>query len=382
MKPRILHISFDYAEENIGKSTVVVRDLINETSKFADVDIISLKRVINPFRSSIINNKPNFINYSQFGLPYGIFLKSNMRRISNNLFKLQKRWWENYNSNDFIHAHKLTFEGFVGFFLAQRLNAKLIISLRQTDFYVLKYRKDLVRFSAEILKSAHRIFYIAPYMLERLEQIFGKKFFQEIIKPKLTYLPNCFDVDNFKFNPGKRDNKFLSIFWMEKKAVKRKNIKGLFNAIKLLNDPDFHLDLIGYGSFRPTIEKWIKELGIEKNVRLLGFIKNEEVSNYLANAKAFLLPSFSETFGVAYAESLLCGTPILYSKGTGFDGIFDDVGVSVNPHSVKEIALGIKNLDANNEIYRKNITELHKKNAFNIFRKESVSEIYKQVINK
>lgn len=39
---------------------------------------------------------------------------------------------------------------------------------------------------------------------------------------------------------------------------------------------------------------------------------------YLQNAKAFLMLSKSETFGVAYAESLLCGTPIMYSEGTSF----------------------------------------------------------------
>lgn len=59
---KILHISFDYAESNLGVSTVVIADLINETAKFADVEIISLKRTVNPFKEQIKwNNEKKII---------------------------------------------------------------------------------------------------------------------------------------------------------------------------------------------------------------------------------------------------------------------------------------------------------------------------------
>ena len=162
----------------------------------------------------------------------------------------------------------------------------------------------------------------------------------------------------------------------EKTCRQRKNMLRLFKAIKLINDENLRLDIIGSGVFEDTVKKWVKDLGIENNVKFLGYIKNENISSYLNSAKAFLMPSKSETFGMAYAEALLCGTPILYSKGTGFDGIFEDVGVGVDPYSVNSISDGIKNLIENNQFYRDTIKRLNDEGAFKIFSKKNVRDIY------
>ena len=66
--------------------------------------------------------------------------------------------------------------------------------------------------------------------------------------------------------------------------------------------------------------------------------------NIMPRLRAFVMPSFSETFGMVYAEALLNGTPILYSKDTGFDGLFDNVGVVVDPHSLVSIGEGLRKI--------------------------------------
>lgn len=38
----------------------------------------------------------------------------------------------------------------------------------------------------------------------------------------------------------------------------------------------------------------------------------------------FVMPSKPETFGLVYVEALSQGLPILYAKGEGFDGYFDE----------------------------------------------------------
>ena len=375
-RPNILHLTFDYAENNVGKSTVVVRDLIRESSKFTDTKVISLRRNINPFKEKLEIISENFISYKHFGLPYGIGIKTNMYRIGRPLKKILSM----DNNFDFVHAHKLTYEGFIGYYIANKMNKKLLISIRQTDFFVLKYRKDLIDLSKKILLYSSIIFYIAPYMLNRIKNIFGEEFYK-LIENKFFFLPNSLDFDKFHFYSGPRDKHYLSAFWMEKKSVKRKNVRGLFEAVKLLNDPDFRLKIIGYGSYENELKSWIKELSIGNNIKFLGFVDNKEISQYISKSMGFLLPSFSETFGVVYAEALLCGTPILYSKNTGFDGIFENVGVSVNPHSVQDIASGIKTINEKNEDFIKSIKELYSSNKFDIFKKESVALNYYKVIN-
>jgi len=64
---------------------------------------------------------------------------------------------------------------------------------------------------------------------------------------------------------------------------------------------------------------------------------------------------------MVYAESLLNGTPILYSKGVlGFDGVFSGVGSAVDPWSVESIREGIREVLIKNENYRSNIRNLQK----------------------
>jgi len=378
---QILHITFDYADSNVGNSTIVVKDLIDVTKKFARVKIISLRRITNPAKEIREQKQTNIINYDLFGLPYGIFIKSNMQRVYRKLTSNKIASQFDLKSIDLIHSHKMTFEGFVGYEIARKFNKRLIISLRQTDFYVLKYRRDLVSYCLDILKKATIIFYIAPYMRESLIYFFGKDFYDTELEPKLVFLPNCLDVDKFKFNPFKKeDANFLSIFWMQKKAVKRKNVEGLFQAFSLLNEYKFIMDVIGSGEYIATIKNWSKNLHISDRINFLGFINNDQVSDYLGQAKAFLLPSFSETLGMVYVESLLCGTPILYSKGTGFDGFFENVGIAVNPYSIEDIAKGIEKLYFDLDFFVDNISKLYQSKAFDIFRKGNIQQVYKNAL--
>lgn len=382
--PKVLHLSFDYAEnyseDNIGKSTTVISDFIKSTSEFSDNYVINLKRTVNPFKQLTSQITVNHFHINSLGFPFGIFLKYSMLRIYKKILRLSKHNSFQLDKMDIIHCHKLTFEGIPGYYLAQRKNKNLFVSIRQTDFFVLEYRRDLIPLMKEILQFSSKVFYIAPYMKLKLLNIFGEKFYNEVLLQKLVFLPNKIEMKNFSFNDYNHSGNFLTISWLHKHIVKRKNIFNLFKAIKQINDDSFKLDLIGSGDYLDSVKKWAKNLGIEHQVNFLGFKKNDELEPFLVNSKGFILPSHSESFGVVYAEALVTGTPILYTLGTGFDGLFENVGPKVNSNSVDSIAQGIKDLIKRNEFYRQNIKKLNEHGAFNIFTKEYSYLTYKESI--
>jgi N-acetyl-alpha-D-glucosaminyl L-malate synthase BshA len=73
--------------------------------------------------------------------------------------------------------------------------------------------------------------------------------------------------------------------------------------------------LVGDGPERPRCEQLCRELGIASDVRFLG--KQEAVEEILSAGDLFLLPSETESFGLAALEALACGVPVVSSRSGG-----------------------------------------------------------------
>ncbi len=67
--------------------------------------------------------------------------------------------------------------------------------------------------------------------------------------------------------------------------------------------------LVGDGPDRPACEALARELCVFEDVRFLG--KQEPVEEILSVADLFLMPSASETFGLAALEAMACGVPVI-----------------------------------------------------------------------
>jgi glycosyltransferase involved in cell wall biosynthesis len=266
--------------------------------------------------------------------------------------------------------------------LARQLNKPLMVSLRQTDFYVLKYRPDLIPLMKKILRFSGFIFYIMPYMVSELEKRFGARFVKTELESKLVFLPNIIERECKPPKISSPRKYFFTALRMTRKSVKRKNIKGLFKALKTMGGMDYELHIAGAGPYLEVLQRWSERYRIAHKLVFLGAIPNSEMDRYYAEATAFVMPSYSETFGMVYAEALMNGTPILYSKDTGFDGLFENVGVAVDPHSSHSIGSGLRELIHKNGIYREAICNLAKTASFHIFSPRFAQNAYSQVLNK
>lgn len=72
-------------------------------------------------------------------------------------------------------------------------------------------------------------------------------------------------------------------------------------------------DLIGY---RREVEKMVRELGVQDSVVITGELQGEMKDALLANTEVFVLPSYSENFGIVVAEAMAWGRPVIASTGT------------------------------------------------------------------
>lgn len=96
--------------------------------------------------------------------------------------------------------------------------------------------------------------------------------------------------------------------------------------------PDFKLLLVG-----GTQDDFIKTTGFQEVpsfVEILGTATNDELRDVYRSSRLFVMPSFTETFGLVYVEALSQGCAVICSKGEGIDGMWNQPFIrAVNPKS-------------------------------------------------
>ena len=379
---RILNITYDLRDRNNQKVTPAVNNLINITRTDFEPIIIDLARVSNPTGEYVRKESHDHFRINVLGFPYGLLMYFTQKRVFKRLTEKDFASEIKINDINLIHSHKLTFEGLIGHKLSQYLNVPHIVTLRQTDIYVLKRKPGAVNKFKPVIENCSKIIYLIPGILKRMEQLFGKSFFDEHIFPKAVLIPNIVDKLNHSSPGNFEKGNFLTVLKLSKACVLRKNIRRLLIALSHIKEHQIKLTLVGNGDYMYKVKNWVSELKLSNKVQFAGKVNHEEIDSYYAGAEAFLLPSISESFGLVYAEALLNGTPIMYSKDhLGFDGFFEGVGVGVNPRSVESIKDGILDLYANGDIYRANIRRLDEEGKFKIFSSEYVANNYFNIIN-
>ena len=138
------------------------------------------------------------------------------------------------------------------------------------------------------------------------------------------------EVDIFAFTAGNLDP--------------GKNHKTLLHAMKQLNDPSFHLVLAGNGPLYGELEALARELGLEKQLHLLGF--RRDVFRLSSAADMFLFSSQREGLSVSLMEAMACGLPIVASSVRGNTDLIDpgQGGFLVEPNDAAGFADAIRRI--------------------------------------
>lgn len=106
-----------------------------------------------------------------------------------------------------------------------------------------------------------------------------------------------------------------------------KNQKVVLDALVRMREKGEDLSAIRYGIcgdgfFRERMERWIRELGLEKTVVLFGY--RDDVPDILGCADAAVFPSRREGLGMAGLEALGMGVPLIAADNRGTREYMED----------------------------------------------------------
>jgi glycosyltransferase involved in cell wall biosynthesis len=126
----------------------------------------------------------------------------------------------------------------------------------------------------------------------------------------------------------------------------RKNLVRMIEAFERFRNEtpsEAKLVLAGPGLFRTEeIFRTWNRIGHKRDVLFLGTVPEERLAGLYGGARAFLLVSTFEGFGIPALEAMACGVPVIASNRTSLPEICGDAAVLVDPYSVEAIAGAMK----------------------------------------
>jgi glycosyltransferase involved in cell wall biosynthesis len=233
------------------------------------------------------------------------------------------RFWRMYKKllkkvSDFnlVHLNELFPFGLFALHLKWIKKKSFIISEHCTDYLIvsktkINYFKKII--SKLIIKNANVVCTVSNYQQNEMINLGYKGNYETVGNV----------VDTELFIPKKKEATFLKLLHVSSLKNDHKNIEGMLQVAKLLEDEIGYFEWVFIGGDGSKYKKYIKELNIKKaKISFLNHQNHSEIVYHLQEASICISFSNYETFGIVIPEAIACGTPVI-ATNTGISSDFD-----------------------------------------------------------
>lgn len=178
------------------------------------------------------------------------------------------------------------------------------------QYHVIKKRLAWVIYQKKLLLNVHAFHATSE---QEAKNIRALRYAQPIIKiPNgLDSIPDK-DISSHGNNTNFRTALFLS------RLHPKKGITLLIEAWKTIQPQGWILTIAGNAEagYLSELKSIVDKHGLHGSIQFLGELWGEEKDLAFANSSIFILPSYSENFGIVVAEALQRGLPVITTTGT------------------------------------------------------------------
>lgn len=312
-----------------GGSGVVATELGLELAhKGHEIHFITYKQ---PVRLALLN--PN-VHYHEVNVPeYPLFhYQPYELALSSKLVDMVKLY-----GIELLHVHYAIPHAYAGYMAKQMLKDQgisipMVTTLHGTDITLVGNHpnyKSAVSFS---INKSDVVTSVSESLKKATHELFD-------IKKDIVVIPNFIELN--KVNTAKSvtcersvmahpDERIVTHISNFRKVKRIDDVVAIFNKIQ--HTIPAKLMMVGDGPEREKAEKLCEKLGISDKVIFFG--NSNEIDKILSYSDLFLLPSETESFGLAALEAMACGVPVISSNSgglpevneEGFSGYLSNVG--------------------------------------------------------
>lgn len=139
---------------------------------------------------------------------------------------------------------------------------------------------------------------------------------------KVRVIYNGVDADKYKNNGDFAIAKSImqkkKVLFLGRLTEQKGPVQFLHAAKKVLEkEPGTMFFVAGTGGMLPLLINLSIELGLEKNVKFLGYLSDNDQKKIYSACDVYVMPSTSEPFGIVALEAMASGTPVIISKTSG-----------------------------------------------------------------
>jgi len=290
---------------------------------------------------------------------------------------------------DLLHVHYAIPHASVAYLAKQILaksygiNIPVVTTLHGTDITLVGKDKSFSPVVTFSINQSDGVTTVSESLKEQTLSYFD-------ITNTIKVIPNFIDLNRFSNKNHEHfkkaiapNNERILVHTSNFRRVKRvEDVVKIFD--KVSQQIPCKLLMVGDGPERSNAEELARDLGISENIRFLG--KQDAIEEILSISDLFIMPSGSESFGLAALEAMACKVPVISTttgglpelNKQGYSGFLSEVG------DIDDMASNAIRILENDEVLQK-----FKENALNRAKEFELSKIvpiyedfYSQVIEK
>jgi N-acetyl-alpha-D-glucosaminyl L-malate synthase BshA len=263
------------------------------------------------FIDNIFYHEVEMYNYPLFEFPlYSIALASKLVEVVK------------FNEIDLIHAH-YAIPHATSAYLAREIikseleckkDIKVVTTLHGTDITLVGLEPSFLNTMKFSIEQSDGVTAVSNFLKDKTKSAYS-------IRKEIEVIPNFIDINKYiRSDTGELKNVKKHIAPEEEKIITHTSnfrpLKRVQDVIKIFNEikkkVPSKLMLIGDGPERSDCERLARELEISDCVKFMG--KQDSIPDLLSISDLFLLPSQSESFGLAALEAMSCSVPVISSS--------------------------------------------------------------------